>query len=201
MNLLSLMDSPQSVISPQKTSQTNKPNGNHNNNVTNKDKSFIGALEVHIHSAREILNICIYHKQDVYAKLSLTDDPENSVNSTIINGGGQNPVFNDTVRLNVARAETSLKCEIWMMSRVRNYLEDQLLGFALVPLSEVLLNDGKLERKEFTLSSTDLFHSPSGFVQLSIEYSGAKPAVVVTDLTREDSEISEALSSPNELDR
>ncbi|XP_022865664.1 uncharacterized protein LOC111385504 [Olea europaea var. sylvestris] len=64
-----------------------------------------------------------------------------------------------------------------MLSRVKNYLEDQLLGFALVPLSEVLLNNGKLE-KEFSLSSTDLFHSPAGFVQLSLSYVGVSPDVI-----------------------
>lgn len=64
-----------------------------------------------------------------------------------------------------------------MLSRVRNYLEDQLLGFALVPLSDVVVADGKLER-EFTLSSTDLFHSPAGFVQLSIVYTGSSPEVL-----------------------
>ncbi|XP_022864451.1 uncharacterized protein LOC111384415 [Olea europaea var. sylvestris] len=75
------------------------------------------------------------------------------------------------------KVDSSLKCEIWMLSRVRNYLEDQLLGFALVPLSEVFLNNGKLE-KEFSLSSTDLFHSPAGYVQLALLYAGASPEVI-----------------------
>ncbi|KAI3673702.1 hypothetical protein L6452_39829 [Arctium lappa] len=64
-----------------------------------------------------------------------------------------------------------------MLSRVRNYLEDQLLGFALIPLSEILIKNGKLE-KEFVLSSTDLFHSPAGFVDLSLSYTGASPDVI-----------------------
>jgi replication fork clamp-binding protein CrfC len=89
-----------------------------------------------------------------------------------------------------------------MLSRVKNYLEDQLLGFALVPLSEVLVQNGKLE-KEFSLSSTDLFHSPSGFVQLSIAYTGATPDVmaisempgkVVNHVAVQDSETSESLA-------
>uniref|UniRef100_A0A5B6YKT2 Putative Calcium-dependent lipid-binding family protein isoform 1 n=1 Tax=Davidia involucrata TaxID=16924 RepID=A0A5B6YKT2_DAVIN len=84
-----------------------------------------------------------------------------------------------------------------MLSRVRNYLEDQLLGFALVPLSQVLIKNGKLE-KEFSLSSTDLFHSPAGFVQLSLSYSGASPEVmalptsVATNAVVQDSEIPES---------
>ncbi|XP_045794264.1 uncharacterized protein LOC123889114 [Trifolium pratense] len=118
-----------------------------------------------------------YTYKYVYAKIFLTNDPESSVSTKIINGGGRNPVFNDNLRLSVRIVDSSLKCEIWMMSRVKNYLEDQLLGFALVPLSEVLMKDGKLE-KEFSLSSTDLFHSPAGFVQLSVAYNGASPDVM-----------------------
>lgn len=111
-------------------------------------------------------------------------------------------MFNDNLRLSVRTVDSSLKCEIWMLSRVKNYLEDQLLGFALVPLSEVLMKDGKLE-KEFSLSSTDLFHSPAGFVQLSLAYNGASPDVMAisampsTELdingTEKDSEKSESL--------
>lgn len=138
---------------------------------------FVGILEVHIHQARDIHNICIYHKQDVYAKLCLTSDPEVTVQTKIINGGGRNPVFSETLRLDVRTIESSLKCEIWMLSRVKNYLEDQLLGFALVPLSDIVVGNGSLEQ-EFQLSSTDLFHSPAGFVQLSVSYSGSSPEVL-----------------------
>ncbi|EHA8587258.1 Phospholipase D beta 1 [Cocos nucifera] len=158
-------------------------------------QGFIGRLEVFVYQARDIHNICIYHKQDVYAKLCLTCDPEATVSTKIINGGGKNPVFNDNLWLGVRTIDTCLKCEVWMLSRVKNYLEDQLLGFALVPLSEVVLANGKLE-KEFSLSSTDLFHSPAGFVQLSISYTGFSPEVmaiptptasVIPDVTLPDS--------------
>ncbi|PHT43047.1 hypothetical protein CQW23_17072 [Capsicum baccatum] len=64
-----------------------------------------------------------------------------------------------------------------MMSRVKNYLQDQLLRFTLVPLCDVLAENGKLEQ-EFTLSSSDLFHSPSNFVQLTLTYTGATPEVL-----------------------
>ncbi|XP_019183289.1 PREDICTED: uncharacterized protein LOC109178173 [Ipomoea nil] len=203
------MDSPQSLF--EGSSVLAEPEKKNNNGVflENKEEAamnYIGVLDVHVHQARDILNICIYHKQDVYAKICLTSDPENAVSTQTINGGGKNPVFNQTLRLNVPNIECSLKCEIWMMSRVRNYLEDQLLGFALVPLSEVLVGNGKLE-KEFTLSSTDLFHSPSGFVQLSLAYTGASPEVLVVpappnavtasddDKVVHDSEAVESLSS------
>ncbi|PQM34339.1 uncharacterized protein Pyn_19475 [Prunus yedoensis var. nudiflora] len=166
--------------------------------VCNSENS-IGVLEVYVHQARDIHNICIYHKQDVYAKLCLTSDPENTVSTKTINGGGRNPVFNDNVQLNVRTVDSSVKCEIWMLSRVKNYLEDQLLGFALVPLSEVLIKDGKLE-KEFSLSSTDLFHSPAGFVQLSLSYAGDSPDVMplASNPIVQDSDIAEL---PCELDK
>ncbi|XP_022716799.1 uncharacterized protein LOC111275624 [Durio zibethinus] len=212
------MDSPQSVVSPFKSSVVAEPekqisefftrnsgglsNGsetNRNETVVSNQDNFIGVLEVYVHQARDIHNICIYHKQDVYAKLCLTSDPESTVSTKIINGGGRNPVFNEDLRLNVRTVDSSLKIEIFMMSRVRNYLEDQLLGFALVPLSEVLLKNGKLE-KEFSLSSTDLLHSPAGFVQLSLAYAGSSPEVMaipampadlVADEIVKDSETSE----------
>ncbi|XVF03714.1 hypothetical protein REPUB_Repub05bG0017500 [Reevesia pubescens] len=206
------MDSPQSVVSPFKNSVVAEPekpksdffnrnsvgflNGSEVNRKEAVASNFIGVLEVYVHQARDIQNICIYQKQDVYSKLCLTDDPESTVSTKIINGGGRNPVFNENLQLNVRTVDSSLKIEIFMMSRVKNYLEDQLLGFALVPLSEVLLKNGKLE-KEFSLSSTDLFHSPAGFVQLSLAYAGSSPEVMAipampTDVvTMKDSETSE----------
>ncbi|KAM1754902.1 hypothetical protein ACFX11_007263 [Malus domestica] len=202
------MDSPQSVVSPFKSSvaepekqfiRTNGPASNATDaNIACNSENFIGVLEVYVHQARDIQNICIYHKQDVYAKLCLTSDPENTVSTKTINGGGQNPVFNDNVQLNVRSVDSSLKCEIWMLSRVKNYLQDQLLGFSLVPLSEVLVKNGKLE-KEFSLSSTDLFHSPAGFVQLSLSYTGDMPEVMslASNPIVQDSETAESC----ELDR
>ncbi|CDY37127.1 BnaC06g03720D [Brassica napus] len=173
---VSVMESPQSVAS---TFNGIHLNGNDESSTKKADSdSFMGVLEVFVHQARDIQNICIYHKQDVYAKLSLTSDPETSLSTKIINGGGRNPVFDDTLQFHVKSVDCSLKCDIYMMSRVRNYLEDQLLGFALVPLSEVIVKNGKLE-KEFSLSSTDLFHSPAGFVELSLSYAGEFPEVMM----------------------
>ncbi|GER32863.1 calcium-dependent lipid-binding family protein [Striga asiatica] len=180
---LTLMDSPQSVVSPLKT---HPPRENMEINFQSKDigahededNRQLATLDVYIHHARDIHNICIYQKQDVYAKLCLTSHPENSVSTKIIHGGGHNPVFDESLRLTVRTPNSSLKCEIWMLSRVRNYMEDQLLGFALVPLSEILLQGGSKLRKEFSLSSTDLFHSPAGFVELSVSYVGAHPDVI-----------------------
>ncbi|KAF6161914.1 hypothetical protein GIB67_014116 [Kingdonia uniflora] len=207
------MDAHQSVVSPFTSSvvasQLDRQNSNavaqNPNSVSEKidinNKQgvvFIGVLEVYIHQARDIQNICIYHKQDVYAKLHLTSDPENTISTQTVNGGGKSPVFNEKHRLNVCTINSSLKCEIWMMSRVKNYLEDQLLGFALVPLSEILARNGQLLAHEFSLSSSNLFHSPSGFVQLSLSYSGSLPEVLEIrgqNGNLQDSEIIDSVSS------
>ncbi|GLT57554.1 hypothetical protein SLA2020_305200 [Shorea laevis] len=213
------MDSPQSVVSSSVVAEPEKQKSDffrHGSGGLSKGSQVngeetltsnlntIGVLDVYIHQARDIQNICIYHKQDVYAKLCLTSDPEITVSTKIINGGGKNPVFNDNLSLKVRTVESSLKCEIFMMSRVRNYLEDQLLGFALVPLSEVLINKGKLE-KEFSLSSTDLFHSPAGFVQLSLAYTGSSPEVMAIPAMPTPAEAVKdsdmPVSAPNELDK
>lgn len=134
-------------------------------------------LEVHVQQARDIQNICIYHKQDVYAKISLTSDPSYSLSTKIINGGGRNPIFNETLQLDIQTIDSSLKCEIWMLSRVKNYMEDQLLGFALIPLQDIVVKGGKLSG-EFSVSSTDIFHSPAGFVQLSFAFSASTSDIV-----------------------
>ncbi|ONK59782.1 uncharacterized protein A4U43_C08F10580 [Asparagus officinalis] len=175
-------DSPTAMAEPEKLKRPEpiKPNSESKSAETLTSKNpegYIGSLDVFIHEARDIQNICIYHKQDVYAKICLTSDPDSSVSTQTINGGGRNPVFNQNLQLNVRTIDSSLKCEVWMLSRVKNYLEDQLLGFALVPLSDVVVANGKLV-EEFSLSSTDLFHSPSGFIQLSISYTGALPEVL-----------------------
>nr|XP_027065107.1 uncharacterized protein LOC113691104 [Coffea arabica]XP_027065108.1 uncharacterized protein LOC113691104 [Coffea arabica]XP_027065109.1 uncharacterized protein LOC113691104 [Coffea arabica] len=172
-----------------------------------KSEGFIGVLDVYIHQAMDIHNICIYQNQDVYARLSLTSDPEQVVSTQIINGGGRNPVFDENVRLNVRNIDSSVRCEVWMLSRVRNYLEDQLLGFTSVPLCEVLIENGKPEQ-EFSLSSSDLYHSPAGFVQLTLTYTGASPDVLeipashsctVVDVANKDSEVDDSV--PCELDK
>ncbi|KAL0710199.1 hypothetical protein Bca4012_017177 [Brassica carinata] len=216
------MDSPQSVVSPFKIGEPENENsasvqsfGNRSNGINSNGKDstscgqedLVGTLEVYVHEARDIQNICIYHKQDVYAKLCLTSDPEKSVSTKTINGGGRNPVFDDKIKLDVRALDASLKCEIYMMSRVKNYLEDQLLGFTLVPMSELLFKNGKLE-KEFSLSSTDLYHSPAGFVQLSLSYNGSYPEVMAFSTMPSSVSLDEAIknqqgseSVPDELDK
>lgn len=130
------------------------------------DSDFSGILEIYIHHARNIHNICIYDNQDVYAKFSLTYNPDETLTTKIINGGGKNPEFNESLVMKVTQLDALLKCEMWMLSRAKNYMEDQLLGFALVPIS-LIVGKGKIS-KDFSISSTDLFHSPAGTVRLSL---------------------------------
>jgi len=130
------------------------------------DAEFSGILDIYVHHARNIHNICIYDNQDVYAKFSLTYNPDDTLSTRIINGGGKNPIFNENLRMKITQMDAVLKCEIWMFSRSRNHLEDQLLGFALVQISQVV-GKGKVT-EDYSLSSTDLFHCPAGTVQLTV---------------------------------
>ncbi|KAG0545573.1 hypothetical protein BDA96_02G372700 [Sorghum bicolor] len=141
---------------------------------------LIGYVDVHVRSARDIQNICIYHKQDVYARLSLPGDGAPAASTQVVNGGGRNPVFDQSLRLGVRAGDVdaALRCEVWMLSRVKNYLQDQLLGFALVPLPEVVAADGGTLAREFPLTTSDLFQTPSGFLQLELSYIGVVPEVV-----------------------
>lgn len=142
----------------------------HSDNQEN-DVEFSGKVEIFIHHARNIHNICIYDNQDVYAKFSLTYNPDELVSTRVVVGGGKNPDFDEKLVLKVKQIDAVIKCEIWMLSRVRNLLEDQLLGFALIPISQIVNQGGKISCQDYSLSSTDLFHSPAGIVQLSLSIS------------------------------
>ncbi|XAR68169.1 hypothetical protein NMG60_11003205 [Bertholletia excelsa] len=160
----------------------------------------IGILEVYIHRARDIPSVCIYHDQDVYAKVSLSGDAKTAVSTRVVNKGGKNPVFEECLRLDVRTGDSCLKCEIWMLSKIRDYLEDQLLGFVEVPLCEVFSgHNGKVVAREFPLSSCDLVHSRAGSVQLSLIYTGASPEVLEIPRKVLNAEI--PTSIPIELDK
>uniref|UniRef100_A0A0E0CD26 C2 domain-containing protein n=1 Tax=Oryza meridionalis TaxID=40149 RepID=A0A0E0CD26_9ORYZ len=107
-------------------------------------------LDIYVHGARGIHNICIYAAQDVYARLALTSSPDDA------------PAL-------------ATSCEIWMRSCARRLLDDQLLGFALVPLAAVAAADGARLAQDFSLSSTDLFHSPAGTIRLSLALHSGPP--------------------------
>ncbi|XP_051228321.1 uncharacterized protein [Lolium perenne] len=132
-------------------------------------------LDVYVHGARGIHNICIYADQDVYARFSLTSSPGHApaLSTRVAAAGGASPRFDERLpplRVRRGRIGTdALKCEVWMRSVARSVLEDQLLGFALVPLAAVAAADGaRLAQQDFSLSSTDLIHSPAGTVRLSL---------------------------------
>ncbi|KAL1127110.1 hypothetical protein V6Z11_A13G158000 [Gossypium hirsutum] len=145
------MDSPQSVVSPFKSYVVAESEQQQKSELFTRNSGGLSdGSEVNTKEAVVV--------EDVYAKLCLTSDPESTVSTKIINGGGRDPMFNENLRLKVRTIDSSLKFEIFMM-----------IAGALVPLSKVILKNGKLE-KEFSLSSTDLFHSPAGFVQLSLAY-------------------------------
>lgn len=159
--------------SHQTTSFRYNPNSNRMNHADDDDAEFSGFLDIYVHHAKNIHNICIYDNQDVYAKFSLTYNPDETLSTRIINGGGKNPVFNENLRVKINQMDAVLKCEIWMFSRSRNHLEDQLLGFALVPVSK-MVGKGKVT-EDYSLSSTDLFHSPAGTVQLTLSLDTSFP--------------------------
>lgn len=160
---------------------------------TNSESELSGILEIHVHHARNIHNICIYDNQDVYAKFSLTYNPDEAISTRIINGGGKNPDFNDDLVMKVSQVDSILKCEIWMLSRAKALMEDQLLGFTLVPISSVV-GKGKITQ-EFSLSSTDLFHSPAGIVKLSIFLNTTNPILVSNNPSCSPSSSSSSISS------
>lgn len=138
-------------------------------------------LDIYVHGARGIHNICIYAAQDVYARLALTSSPDDApaLDTRVAAGGGANPRFDERLpplRVRRARLGTDvLKCEIWMRSCARRLLDDQLLGFALVPLAAVAAADGARLAQDFSLSSTDLFHSPAGTIRLSLALHSGPP--------------------------
>lgn len=175
------------------------------NDGEDDDAEFTGILDVFVHHARNIHNICIYDNQDVYAKFSLTYNPDETLSTRIINGGGKNPTFNENLRMKITQMDAVLKCEIWMFSRSRIHMEDQLLGFALVPISK-LVGKGKVS-EDYSLSSTDLFHSPAGTVQLTLSLDpsliseSANNSSISSEVVLLDRKVSEVMLDPVEYSR
>lgn len=185
------------------------PNSNTIGDDVDGETEFSGILVIYVHHARNIHNICIYENQDVYAKFSLTYNPDEVLSTRVINGGGKNPEFNENLMIKVTQHDAVLKCEIWMFSRARNYMEDQLLGFALVPISLVF---GKEKvTQDFSLSSTDLFHSPAGTVKLTLSLNTSLPlnssvnsasnSSISSEVVLLDRKISEVILDPVEYSR
>ncbi|GAA0168389.1 hypothetical protein LIER_23116 [Lithospermum erythrorhizon] len=120
------MDSPQSVVSPFKGSVGFEKQNSHH--FVENDGSLSGGNGIQRNEAP------LSYLEDFVGVFDVffLPRPLMAVDS---------PFLNDALQLHVRNVETSLKCEIWMLSSVKNYLEDQLLGFALVPLSEGLTSN------------------------------------------------------------
>ncbi|KAK3025305.1 hypothetical protein RJ639_042699, partial [Escallonia herrerae] len=133
---------------------------------TEGDNEFSGVLELYVHHARNLCDLCIHENQDVNATLSLTYDPDETFSTGTINGGGKNPDFNENLVMKVTQSDAILKCKIWMLTRAKICMDDQLLGFALVPLS-LVIDKGRVSQ-DFSLSTTDLFHSLASTIKLTL---------------------------------
>lgn len=79
------------------------------------------------HQPETLRNSSAVSKSQKPKPSSITQNPSylsTTLSTQIINSGGKNSIFNENFRLNVRTINASLKCEIWMLSRIRNYLED-----------------------------------------------------------------------------
>ncbi|KAF3336846.1 hypothetical protein FCM35_KLT19432 [Carex littledalei] len=133
--------------------------------------NFSSLLDIYAHEALNLHNICIYANQDVYAKFSLTSSPDEALSTRVVASGGNSPRFNEQLpplRIPHPSDKAVLKVEIWMLSCAKTLLGDQLLGFTLIPISSILGTKISKTPQEFTLSSTDLFHSPAGTIRLTL---------------------------------
>ena len=99
------------------------PSSNKMSHHSDDESEFSRILDIYVHHARNFQNIRIYDNQDVYAKFSLAYNPDETLPTGIIKGGGKNPDFNENLRLKITQVDAVQKCEIWMLSRARNYLE------------------------------------------------------------------------------
>lgn len=70
-------------------------------------------LDIYVHGARGIHNICIYAAQDVYARLALTSSPDDApaLDTRVAAGGGANPRFDERLPpLRVRRRASAPTC-------------------------------------------------------------------------------------------
>ncbi|XP_078179444.1 calcium-dependent lipid-binding (CaLB domain) family protein [Carex rostrata] len=133
--------------------------------------NFSSLLDIYAHEALNLHNICIYANQDVYAKFSLTSNPDEALSTRVVASGGNSPRFNEQLpplRIPHPSEKAVLKVEIWMLSCAKTLLGDQLLGFTLIPISSISGTKIGKTPQEFILSSTDLFHSPAGTIRLTL---------------------------------
>ncbi|KAL9314827.1 hypothetical protein ACSQ67_020279 [Phaseolus vulgaris] len=102
-------------------------------------------LELNIISAKDIKNVNLFSKMDVYAVVSLTGDPFHlqSATTQVDKDSGSNPKWNFPVKFSVNEAlakENRLTLEIKLFSD--RTLGDTLIGTVHVPLRELVDNPG-----------------------------------------------------------
>ncbi|KAJ3687980.1 hypothetical protein LUZ61_017144 [Rhynchospora tenuis] len=147
--------------------------------------NFSSLLDIYVHEALNLHNICIYANQDVYAKFSLTSSPDEALSTRVVASGGNSPRFEERLpplRIPHPSDKAVLKVEIWMLSCAKTLLGDQLLGFTLIPISSILSTKTRTSQ-EFMLSSTDLFHSPAGTIRLTLTLNPQRSIDPVPDVT------------------
>ncbi|KAJ4804802.1 Calcium-dependent lipid-binding (CaLB domain) family protein [Rhynchospora pubera] len=148
--------------------------------------NFLSLLDIYVHEALNLHNICIYANQDVYAKFSLTSSPDEALSTRVVASGGNSPRFEERLpplRIAHPSDKAVLKVEIWMLSCAKTLLGDQLLGFTLIPISSISSTKTGKASQEFTLSSTDLFHSPAGTIRLTLTLNPQRTIDPVPDVT------------------
>jgi hypothetical protein len=60
-----------------------------------ESSNFSSLLDIYVHEALNLHNICIYANQDVYAKFSLTSSPDDGLSTRVVASGGNCPRFNE----------------------------------------------------------------------------------------------------------
>lgn len=60
-----------------------------------ESNDFSSLLDIFVHEALNLHNICIYANQDVYAKFSLTSSPDKALSTRVVASGGNCPRFDE----------------------------------------------------------------------------------------------------------
>ncbi|KAI5446360.1 Protein src2, variant 5 [Lathyrus oleraceus] len=101
-------------------------------------------LELNIISAKDLKDVNLFSKMDVYAVVSISGDPVNPQTATthIHHNGGTNPTWNFPIKFTVNESlanQNRLSLEIKLISN-RSVAGDTLIGTVHMPLKELLEN-------------------------------------------------------------
>ena len=109
------------------------PSSNRMSHHSDDESEFSGILDTYVHHARNFQNIFIYDNQDVYAKFSLAYNPDETLSTGIIKGGGKNPDFNENLRLKITQVDAGQKLP--GMTNFWDLLWSQRSSPSLLPLA------------------------------------------------------------------